>query len=140
MIDFSIPLEVAALRDDIRAFVTDEIAPYESDPRLTEHGPTDELWAELIELARKRGLAIFQAPAQALQQSWLAIWSACRHLDQGTKGLGPVRPLGGMGISDATPVGMIFGDIRAFRLYDGPTEVHGHAIARQVLRWNGVHR
>ena len=29
---------------------------------------------------------------------------------------------------------MIFSDMRAFRLYDGPTEVHRHAIARQVLR------
>jgi hypothetical protein len=25
--------------------------------------------------------------------------------------------------SDETPVGMIFSDMRAFRLYDGPTEV-----------------
>jgi acyl-CoA dehydrogenase len=29
---------------------------------------------------------------------------------------------------------MIFRDIRAFRLYDGPTEVHKYAIARQILR------
>jgi hypothetical protein len=28
----------------------------------------------------------------------------------------------------------IFSDMRAFRLYDGPTEVHKYAIARQVLR------
>ena len=45
-----------------------------------------------------------------------------------------VQILGGIGISDETPVGMIFSDIRAFRLYDGPTEVHKYAIARQVLR------
>ena len=45
-----------------------------------------------------------------------------------------VQVLGGMGISDETPVGMIFTDMRAFRLYDGPTEVHKYAIARQVLR------
>ena len=32
-----------------------------------------------------------------------------------------------------TPVGMIFRDPRAFRPYDGPTEVHAHAIAREVL-------
>ncbi len=43
-----------------------------------------------------------------------------------------VQILGGMGISDETPVGMIFSDMRAFRLYDGPTEVHKYAIARQV--------
>ena len=33
-----------------------------------------------------------------------------------------------------TPVGMIFRDLRAFRPYDGPTEVHEYAIAREVLR------
>jgi acyl-CoA dehydrogenase len=29
---------------------------------------------------------------------------------------------------------MIFRDMRAFRLYDGPTEVHKYAIGRRVLR------
>ena len=33
-----------------------------------------------------------------------------------------------------TPVGMIFRDRRAFRPYDGPTEVHKYAVARVVLR------
>jgi acyl-CoA dehydrogenase len=33
---------------------------------------------------------------------------------------------------------MIFSDMRAFRLYDGPTEVHKYAIARQVLRDPGA--
>ena len=47
---------------------------------------------------------------------------------------GCVQVLGGMGISDETPVAMIFRDLRAFRLYDGPTEVHKYAIARKVLR------
>ena len=45
-----------------------------------------------------------------------------------------VQILGGIGISDETAVGMIFSGIRAFRLYDGTTEVHKYAIARQVLR------
>jgi acyl-CoA dehydrogenase len=31
-------------------------------------------------------------------------------------------------------VAAIFRDIRAFRLYDGPTEVHKYAISRQLLR------
>ena len=89
----------------------------------------------------------------ALQQCRLAIWWACWKLDSGAKGRHEssmvkayvseelfkvadrcVQILGGIGISDETPVGMIFSDIRAFRLYDGPTEVHKHAIARQVLR------
>jgi len=89
----------------------------------------------------------------ALQQCRLAIWWACWVLDSGAKGRHEtsmtksyvseelfkvadrcVQVLGGIGISDETVVGMIFSDIRAFRLYDGPTEVHKYAIARQVLR------
>ena len=89
----------------------------------------------------------------ALQQCRLGIWWACWALDTGAKGRHEssmvkayvseelfkvadrcVQILGGMGISDETPVGMIFSDMRAFRLYDGPTEVHKYAIARQVLR------
>jgi acyl-CoA dehydrogenase len=89
----------------------------------------------------------------AIQQCRLAIWWACWALDTGAKGRHErsmvkayvseelfkvadrcVQILGGMGISDETPVGMIFSDMRAFRLYDGPTEVHKYAIARQILR------
>jgi acyl-CoA dehydrogenase len=89
----------------------------------------------------------------ALQQCRLSIWWACWLLDTGAKGRHEssmvkaqvseelfkvadrcVQILGGMGISDETPVGMIFSDMRAFRIYDGPTEVHKYAIARQVLR------
>ena len=93
----------------------------------------------------------------ALQQCRLGIWWACWTLDGGAKGRHEssmikayvseelfkvadrcVQILGGMGISDETPVGMIFSDMRAFRLYDGPTEVHKYAIARQVLRDPGA--
>jgi acyl-CoA dehydrogenase len=93
----------------------------------------------------------------ALQQCRLGIWWACWTLDGGAKGRHEssmikayvseelfkvadrcVQILGGMGISDETPVGMIFSDMRAFRLYDGPTEVHKYAIARQVLREPGA--
>jgi acyl-CoA dehydrogenase len=89
----------------------------------------------------------------ALQQCRLAIWWACWMLDTGGQGRHEssmvkayvseelfkvadrcVQILGGMGISDETPVGMIFSDMRAFRIYDGPTEVHKYAIARRALR------
>ncbi|MFI6309641.1 acyl-CoA dehydrogenase family protein [Nocardia fusca] len=62
MIDFSIPSETAALREEIRAFVTDEIVPFETDSRLTRHGPDEDLRTELVALARKAGLLTFQAP------------------------------------------------------------------------------
>ena len=64
MIDFSIPDATAALAGDIRQFVIDEVVPFEKDPRLTQHGPTDELRSELVELARKRGLLTIQAPTR----------------------------------------------------------------------------
>lgn len=88
----------------------------------------------------------------ALQQCRLMIWWACWTLDQGHQGRHEssmvksmvseelfkvadrcVQILGGQGISDETPVAMIFRDIRAFRLYDGPTEVHKYAISRRLL-------
>lgn len=64
MIDFTISDELAALRDEIRSFVTEQVIPYETDPRLTRHGPTEELRTELVELARKAGLLTFQAPSR----------------------------------------------------------------------------
>jgi acyl-CoA dehydrogenase len=56
MVDFSIDPADAALRDRVRAFVRDRIIPYESDPRVTGHGPTDDLRIELNGLARDAGL------------------------------------------------------------------------------------
>jgi acyl-CoA dehydrogenase len=56
MIDFTIEPADAQLRDRVRHFVKQQIIPYETDPRLTSHGPTDELRIELNALARKEGL------------------------------------------------------------------------------------
>ncbi|TDK99251.1 acyl-CoA dehydrogenase [Mycobacterium paragordonae] len=61
MIDFSVPPELTALGERVRRFVIDSIVPYERDPRLTQHGPNDEMRQELVELARKEGLLTPQA-------------------------------------------------------------------------------
>jgi acyl-CoA dehydrogenase len=45
-----------------------------------------------------------------------------------------VQILGGIGVTSETVVEMIFRDMRPFRLYDGPTEVHKYAIATQLER------
>jgi acyl-CoA dehydrogenase len=45
-----------------------------------------------------------------------------------------VQILGGIGVTGETAVEMIFRDMRGFRLYDGPTEVHKYAIANQLMR------
>jgi acyl-CoA dehydrogenase len=47
-----------------------------------------------------------------------------------------VQVLGGLGVTDDTPVHQIFRDIRAFRLYDGPSEVHRWSIAKRLKREN----
>ena len=41
--------------------------------------------------------------------------------------------LGGLGLTEDTPVARIFRDVRAFRIYDGPSEVHRWSIARRVV-------
>ncbi len=45
-----------------------------------------------------------------------------------------VQVLGGLGVTDDTPVHQIFRDIRAFRIYDGPSEVHRWSIAKRLKR------
>jgi acyl-CoA dehydrogenase len=45
-----------------------------------------------------------------------------------------VQVLGGLGITADTPVARIFNEIRAFRIYDGPTEVHLWSLARRIQR------
>jgi acyl-CoA dehydrogenase len=64
MIDFAPPPELAELARRVRAFVEEDILAYERDPRLTAHGPTDALRAELVAKARAAGLLTIQAPAK----------------------------------------------------------------------------
>jgi len=45
-----------------------------------------------------------------------------------------VQVLGGQGIVDETQVSMIWREIRAFRVYDGPSEVHLYSLARRLKR------
>jgi acyl-CoA dehydrogenase len=62
MIDFEIPADLAARREEVLAFVTEKVVPFEKDPRVTPHGPTESLRNELVALAREAGLLTFQAP------------------------------------------------------------------------------
>jgi acyl-CoA dehydrogenase len=105
-------------------------------------------------IGQHQGVAFMLADNEiAIQKCRLMIWWACWVLDQGEQGRHEssmvkamvseelfkvadrcVQVLGGMGISDETPIAGFFRDVRAFRLYDGPTEVHQHAIAGRLLR------
>jgi acyl-CoA dehydrogenase len=83
----------------------------------------------------------------------LAIWHCAWVLDQGERGRHEssmakvicseaiwrvvdrsMQVLGGLGITDDTIVARIFREVRPFRIYDGPSEVHRWSIAQRVLR------
>ncbi|RJL05527.1 acyl-CoA dehydrogenase [Paracoccus aestuarii] len=88
-----------------------------------------------------------------LQQCRLMIWWAAKLLDKGDHARHEssmvktmvsealyrvadrcVQILGGMGVTSDTVVAQIFRETRAFRLYDGPSEVHKWAISRKILK------
>ncbi|GAC1620124.1 MAG: acyl-CoA dehydrogenase family protein [Nevskia sp.] len=54
--NFDLSPELLALRERTRAFIRDEVIPYEGDARQTPHGPSDALRLDLVALARAAGL------------------------------------------------------------------------------------
>jgi acyl-CoA dehydrogenase len=54
--DFSLTPAQLELQDRTRRFIADKIIPLERDARATSHGPTEELRAQLVGLAREAGL------------------------------------------------------------------------------------
>ena len=48
-----------------------------------------------------------------------------------------VQILGGQGVTTETIVMRIFTDMRAFRIYDGPSEVHRWSLARKIVSAGG---
>jgi acyl-CoA dehydrogenase len=45
-----------------------------------------------------------------------------------------VQVMGGLGVTDRTVVEQVYREIRAFRIYDGPTEVHKWSLAKKIKR------
>jgi len=45
-----------------------------------------------------------------------------------------VQVMGGLGVTDKTIVEQVFREVRAFRIYDGPTEVHKWSLAKKIKR------
>lgn len=51
-----------------------------------------------------------------------------------------VQVMGGTGVTDRTIVEQVFREVRAFRIYDGPTEVHKWSLAKKIRRdWKQAH-
>ena len=110
---------------------------------LTEHGMAQQLIADNeIELAAARALL------------WQTCWSIAES-DRGTESSSrakvfisevvgrvvdrSVQLCGGMGTSQELVVGRIYADVRAFRIYDGASEVHRMSIARRAARRAAAH-
>jgi alkylation response protein AidB-like acyl-CoA dehydrogenase len=49
-----------------------------------------------------------------------------------------VQTLGALGMTDDTPLAMLFRHERAARIYDGPDEVHKSVVARRILKGYGI--
>jgi acyl-CoA dehydrogenase len=91
-----------------------------------------------------------------IRTSRLSIWHTAWTLDQGARGTVEssmskvicseaiwrvvdrcVQVLGGQGVTGETLVARIFNEVRGFRIYDGPSEVHRWSIAQRIAR-NGA--
>jgi len=93
-----------------------------------------------------------------MQSARLHIWHTAWLLDQGENGNFEssrakvacseaqwrvadrcVQILGGQGVTGEKEVMRIFMDMRAFRIYDGPSEVHRWSMARKIVKAAGGH-
>ena len=100
------------------------------------------------------GLAFQLADSEIdIKMSRLFIWNTAWLLDQGEEARNEssmskifcseaafrivdraMQTLGGMGITDDTLVERLFREIRPFRIYDGPSEVHRWAVAKRLMK------
>lgn len=108
-------------------------------------------------IGRHEGVGFMLADNEMdLHISRLTIWHCASVLDAGHLGLHEssrakvivseavwrvsdrcVQILGGQGTTSETAVARIFADMRAFRIYDGPSEVHRWSLAKRILK--GLH-
>ncbi|MEZ5653515.1 MAG: acyl-CoA dehydrogenase family protein [Burkholderiaceae bacterium] len=70
---------------------------------------------------------------RAISMIKLAVAEACFAL-----GDRAIQTFGAAGVTEDTPVGSFFAEARAFRIYDGPDEVHLRTIARMELDETGA--
>ena len=54
--NFDLPEDLAKLKEEVDAFIREDVIPFESDPRWSAHGPSDALRADLNAKAKDAGL------------------------------------------------------------------------------------
>jgi len=105
-------------------------------------------------LAEHEGVGFMLADNEMdIRSARLTIWHTAWLLDQGARGTTEssiakvqcseaiwrvadrsVQIMGGQGVTGETLVERIFREVRGFRIYDGPSEVHRWSLARKILR------
>jgi len=88
--DLSLSPKLLELQEKTRSFIKDQIIPFENDPRQSEHGPSDELCKELIEVARKAGLLTPHASVEMGGLGLTHIEKAIVFEESGYSSLGPI--------------------------------------------------
>ncbi|MFM1907766.1 MAG: hypothetical protein RLZZ591_1443 [Pseudomonadota bacterium] len=87
--DFSLTTELAALRERTRRFIAEQVIPMETDPRLGEHGPSEDLRQELVAMGRAAGLL---TPHASLEMGGLGLSHMAKAVvfeEAGYSNLGP---------------------------------------------------
>jgi acyl-CoA dehydrogenase len=110
-------------------------------------------------LAEHEGVGFMLADNEMdIRTSRLTIWHTAWLLDQGERGGTEssiakvvcseaiyrvadrcVQVLGGQGVSSETVVERIFREVRGFRIYDGPSEVHRWSLAQKIAKQGSNH-
>jgi acyl-CoA dehydrogenase len=83
--------------------------------------PVDRARAWLLDRGDRANVASSQAKVAVSDAGWRIV-DRC------------VQVMGGLGVSDDTVVQQIFRDIRPFRIYDGPSEVHRWSLGRKIAK------
>jgi acyl-CoA dehydrogenase len=93
-----------------------------ADNDIDLHTARLHIWhtAWLLDQGQKGGFESSRAKVACSEAEWRVV-DRC------------VQILGGQGVTADTPVMRIFMDMRAFRIYDGPSEVHRWSMARKLV-------
>jgi len=106
-IDFSLPSHVEQSRRDIADFIDTVVIPREQAAFVAEGGRDTEP-------SPRAKVFVSEAVSRIVDRS--------------------VQLCGGLGTTTELVVGRIYVDMRAFRIYDGASEVHRMSIAKRAAR------